>query len=105
MEQIVHHFEVFHCQQNVSSFSGLCLSEHAKPIENRFCSKVLAAWAMGAGVSLYFFRLLNFLKFQPFSNSFFRGNLENFRKKDFCSFFSLPLFLFFATLKFFLVNF
>lgn len=53
MEHIVHHFEVFHCQKKVEEFSGLCLSEHAKPVESRFCSKVLAAWAMGAGVSIF----------------------------------------------------
>ncbi|KAF7639406.1 hypothetical protein Mgra_00001078, partial [Meloidogyne graminicola] len=45
-EMFVHHFEVFHCQTPTKQFAGDCSS--AKPIEAKSCSKVLAAWSMGA---------------------------------------------------------
>uniref|UniRef100_A0A915P047 DOMON domain-containing protein n=1 Tax=Meloidogyne floridensis TaxID=298350 RepID=A0A915P047_9BILA len=45
-EQFVHHFEVFHCQTPTRPFAGDCSS--AKPTEAKSCSKVLAAWSMGA---------------------------------------------------------
>ena len=49
-EQFVHHFEVFHCQSPTRPFAGDCSRD--KPPEARSCSKVLAAWSMGANVKL-----------------------------------------------------
>uniref|UniRef100_A0A914I147 FAD-binding PCMH-type domain-containing protein n=1 Tax=Globodera rostochiensis TaxID=31243 RepID=A0A914I147_GLORO len=49
--QFVHHFEVFHCQQMTRPFAGDCSED--KPSEARSCSKVLAAWAMGANQIVY----------------------------------------------------
>ncbi|KAL3115775.1 hypothetical protein niasHT_007780 [Heterodera trifolii] len=49
--KFVHHFEVFHCQQKTRPFTGDCSED--KPLEARSCSKVLAAWAMGANPIVY----------------------------------------------------
>uniref|UniRef100_A0A183BL25 Delta(24)-sterol reductase n=1 Tax=Globodera pallida TaxID=36090 RepID=A0A183BL25_GLOPA len=49
--QFVHHFEVFHCQQMTRPFAGDCSED--KPSEASSCSKVLAAWAMGANQIVY----------------------------------------------------
>ncbi|CAK5082527.1 unnamed protein product [Meloidogyne enterolobii] len=57
-EQFVHHFEVFHCQTPTRPFAGDCST--AKPTEAKSCSKVLAAWSMGANVFLIKFSILPF---------------------------------------------
>lgn len=51
MENIVHHFEVFHCQKPVMQFDGFCTD--SKPKNAKSCSKVIAAWSMGANVFLF----------------------------------------------------
>lgn len=56
MENILHHFEVFHCQKPVSQFSGFCTDSYSKPKNAKSCSKVIAAWAMGAQVFISLFK-------------------------------------------------
>lgn len=52
---IVHHMELFHCDvppgQEIPYYNAPCNSE-MKPLGLEQCRKVLAAWAMGAKVSL-----------------------------------------------------
>lgn len=53
-EALVHHMEVFQCSPHFPTFphySGPCHSK-MKPRHLDFCRHVLAAWAMGAQVSL-----------------------------------------------------
>lgn len=52
-EPLVHHMEVFHCEvptdAELPDWNGPCFSsQKATILEN--CKRVLAAWAMGAGV-------------------------------------------------------
>lgn len=51
---LVHHMELFHCEVNpdvsLPDWNGPCFSP-GKPQILENCKKVLAAWAMGAGVS------------------------------------------------------
>lgn len=64
-EQLVHHMELFHCEVNSSQempeYNGPCAGPKVPPILSK-CRKVIAAWAMGATVSifflLYFFKLM-----------------------------------------------
>ena len=53
-EALVHHMELFHCELPpetiVPSYSGPCDSE-SRPRVLEACKRVIAAWAMGAGVS------------------------------------------------------
>ncbi|KAK0406278.1 hypothetical protein QR680_018475 [Steinernema hermaphroditum] len=55
-EHIVHHMEIFHCADPgngyIPIFNGNC-NDPNKPKESKSCSKVLAAWAMGAGPITY----------------------------------------------------
>ncbi|TKR81483.1 hypothetical protein L596_015346 [Steinernema carpocapsae] len=55
-EHIVHHMEIFHCADpgngRIGTFNGNC-NDPSKPRESKSCSKVLAAWAMGAGPITY----------------------------------------------------
>jgi dopamine beta-monooxygenase len=56
-EHIVHHMELFHCRENPGeSYSGHC-DNHDKPKKAKSCSKVLAAWAMGAEVNISFLKI------------------------------------------------
>jgi len=53
-EDLVHHMEVFHCVASPSTefpmYSGSC---DDSPSEIRVCSRVIAAWAMGAEAMHY----------------------------------------------------
>ena len=53
---IVHHMELFHCvtdpSEEARDYNAPCNSE-AKPLGLTQCRKVVAAWAMGAGVFVY----------------------------------------------------
>lgn len=54
-EHLVHHMEVFHCVYDTDAseeYNGDCNSKR-KPKMAHMCSKVLAAWAMGAGPVIY----------------------------------------------------
>lgn len=50
MENIVHHFEVFHCEKSIPKFADFCTNAHLKFKNAKSCSKVIVAWAMGAKV-------------------------------------------------------
>jgi hypothetical protein len=55
MEQIVHHMEVFHCitdEDATEEYNGDCQSKE-RPKMSHMCSKVLAAWSMGASTVFY----------------------------------------------------
>uniref|UniRef100_A0A914Q803 Copper type II ascorbate-dependent monooxygenase N-terminal domain-containing protein n=1 Tax=Panagrolaimus davidi TaxID=227884 RepID=A0A914Q803_9BILA len=55
MEQIVHHMEVFHCvtdEDATEEYNGNCQSK-SRPKMSHMCSKVLAAWSMGASTVYY----------------------------------------------------
>lgn len=58
-EHIVHHMELFGCQHPGYEvdllYDGDCNDPH-KPVEAHGCSNVIAAWAMGAGVSWNLFK-------------------------------------------------
>ncbi|PIK38161.1 putative dopamine beta-hydroxylase [Apostichopus japonicus] len=53
-EMIVHHMELYHCEvppdNNIPDYSGPCPE---KPKQLNVCSKVIAAWAMGAEPLVY----------------------------------------------------
>lgn len=53
-EALVHHMEVFHCEVPVEAvlpdWNGPCVDK-ARPPALDACKRVIAAWAMGAGVS------------------------------------------------------
>ena len=53
-EMYVHHIEVFHCETDadvdIPLYEGNC---NDMPEEGRVCAKVMALWAMGAGVFTY----------------------------------------------------
>ncbi|KHN80528.1 Tyramine beta-hydroxylase, partial [Toxocara canis] len=55
-EHLVHHMEIYQCENPGHDFqwlyNGDCNSEH-KPRETHGCSKVIAAWAFGAGPVVY----------------------------------------------------
>jgi dopamine beta-monooxygenase len=42
--------EIFHCREDVGQLYGGPCDHHEKPEKAKSCSKVLAAWAMGAEV-------------------------------------------------------
>ncbi|XP_054157733.1 dopamine beta-hydroxylase-like [Oppia nitens] len=55
-EALVHHMELFHCEvsaeDSLSDYSGNCFAPE-KPAAMSACSRVISAWAMGAGPLVY----------------------------------------------------
>lgn len=55
-EQVVHHMEVFHCQEkpdvDIPFYSGPCFDPN-RPMEIDVCKRVISAWAMGASAFSY----------------------------------------------------
>lgn len=68
-EALVHHMEIFHCEvaadEVLPEYSGSCFAKN-KPAILENCKRVIAAWAMGAGVSYHKERqTINFQILQP----------------------------------------
>lgn len=61
-KDIVHHMELFHCEVDVEKelppWNGLCHDPNM-PESLEQCKRVTAAWAYGAGVSIFFLHTFN----------------------------------------------